>query len=140
MSAVTLLCADRPLPLYDPEQRRVSRSRGISVETPGFSVQAHEYYRDAVDSLGLALKPWQYELDVEATEADSEQLRIYLSANCRSGEQVELWRLWVGDDREETFPHYRGRLADLDRAALELLCNPPPRNGCPGQCRLTVTI
>ena len=56
------------------------------------------------------------------------------------GETVELWHLWVGDDREEKIPRFRGRLADLDREALEQLCAPPPQNGCPGQCRMAVTI
>ena len=29
---------------------------------------------------------------------------------------------------------------DLDREALEQLCDPPTQNGCPGQCRMAVTI
>ena len=30
--------------------------------------------------------------------------------------------------------------AHLDREALEQLCDPPTQNGCPGQCRMAVTI
>ena len=29
---------------------------------------------------------------------------------------------------------------DLDREALEQLCDPPRQNGCPGQCRMAGTI
>ena len=75
MSRVILLAADHPMPLYDPELRRVTVSGGFTLETPGFSVQAHEYYRDAVDSLGLEMKPFQYELNLDATDEDAEQLR-----------------------------------------------------------------
>ena len=144
MSCVILLAADRPLPLYDPGLRRRTafraEGREMTLEGPGFSVSAHEYYRDAVDGLGLELKPWQYELDIAPTEEDAAQLRAYLAAHCRPGEEVELWNVWVGDDREPAFPHYRGRLSDLDAEALAQLCDPPPQNGCPGQCRMTVTI
>lgn len=140
MSRVILLAADHPMPLYDPELRRISVSNGFTVEAPGFSVQGHEYYRDAVDSLGLEMKPFQYELNLDATDEDAEQLRTYLETNGTPGEQVELWNLWVGDDREAHVPHFRGRLADLDADTLDQLCNPPVRNDIPGQCRMTITI
>ena len=140
MSCVTLLASDRPMPLYGPELRRVTVSGGFTLEAPGFSVQAHEYYRDAVDCLGLEMKPFQYELNLEATGEDARQLRAYLQANSTPGEQVELWNLWVGDDREPHVPHFRGRLADLDADTLDQLCNPPVRNHIPGQCRMTITI
>ena len=82
MSAVTLLCADRPLPLYDSGIRRVETSshggHTVSIETNGFSVQEHTYYREAVEDLGLELKPYQYELDLQATEGDAAELRAYL--------------------------------------------------------------
>ena len=72
MSAVTLLCADRPLPLYDSGIRRVETSshggHTVSIETNGFSVQEHTYYREAVEDLGLELKPYQYELDPPGKE------------------------------------------------------------------------
>lgn len=140
MSCVILLAADHPMPLYDPDLRRISVSNGFTVEVPGFSIQAHEYYRDAVDSLGLEMKPFQYELNLDATDEDAEQLRTYLETNGTPGEQVELWNLWVGDDRETHVPHFRGRLVDLDVDTLDQLCNPPVRNYIPGQCRMTITI
>lgn len=140
MSYVTLLAASHPMPLYDPGLRRVSASGAFSVETPGFSIQPHEYYRDAVEDLDLNMKPYQYELDVQATTEEAALLRAYLEQHTSPGEQVELWTVWVGSDRALQIPHFRGRLADLDQEALEQLCNPPEQNGCPGQCRMTVTI
>lgn len=140
MSCVILLAADHPMPLYDPELRRISVSGDFTLEFPGFSVQAHEYYRDAVDALDLEMKPFLYELNLEATEEDAKQLRTYLEANCHPGEEIELWNLWVGDDRETNVPHFRGRLADLDLETLTQLCNSPQRGLVPGQCRMTVTI
>ena len=140
MSRVILLSAERPMPLYEPELRRMSVSGGFTAETPGFSVQTHEYYRDAVDDLGLEMKPFSYELNLEATVEDAEQLRTYLEVNCHSGEAIELWNLWVGDGRDPKIPHYRGRLSDLAMDTLYQLCCPPMQNGEPGQCRITVTI
>ena len=102
MSAVTLLAVDHPLPQCAARTRRVrtvSTDGGLlTVEEDGFSVQKHAYYRWAVDQLGLTLKPFQYELDLRATQDDAEQLRAYLEENCTSGEQVEVWNLWVGDE------------------------------------------
>lgn len=66
------------------------------METDGFSVRPHEYYRGAVDELGLELKPFQYKLDLEATQEDVNALRGLSGRHCRPGEQVELWNLWVG--------------------------------------------
>ena len=140
MSCVILLAADHPMPLYDPELRRISVSGGFTLEASGFSVQVHEYYRDAVDSLGLEMKPFRYELNLEAASEDAVQLRTYLETNGTPGEQVELWNLWVGDDRETHVPHFRGQLSHLDADTLEQLCSPPAQNHMPGQCRLTVTI
>ena len=124
MSAVTLLCADRPLPLYDSGIRRVETSshggHTVSIEPNGFSVQEHTYYREAVEDLGLELKPYQYELDLQATEGDAAELRAYLEKHLRPGEAVELWSLWVGDG--PTRPHrFGGRLADLDLDAIKQL-------------------
>ena len=140
MSCVILLAADHPMPLYDLELRRISGSGDFTLETPGFSVQDHEYYRDAVDALDLEMKPFPYELNLEATEEDTKQLRTYLETNCHPGETIELWNLWVGDDRGTHVPHFRGWLADLDLETLTQLCNPPPRGHLPGQCRMTITI
>lgn len=75
MSRVILLAADRPLPLLEPAFRRVRCTGRFTVETDGFSVRPHEYYRGAVDELGLELKPFQYELDLEATQEDVNALR-----------------------------------------------------------------
>ena len=140
MSRVILLCADHPLPLYAAQTRRVYFHRGVRYEEEGFSVQPHVYYRPAVDNLELSMKPHRYELDLRATEQDAALLRDYLRQSCIPGEQVELWNLWIGDDREETIPCYRGRLADLDGDTLDQLCNPPMHNDCPGQCRMIITI
>ena len=98
MSAVTLLCADRPLPLYDSGARRTETSSHggytVSIEANGFSVQEHAYYREAVEDLGLTMKPCRYELDLRATWEDVQGLRAYLTANANPSEQVELWYLW----------------------------------------------
>ena len=122
MSYVMLVAADHPLPLYDCGIRRSAASTAggacVQVETPGFSIQPHQYYRDAVEALGLEMKLWQYELNVEAAEAEAEQLRAYLKRSCRPGETIELWNLWVGDDREEKIARFQGRLGDLDQEAL----------------------
>ena len=135
MSYVMLVAADHPLPLYDSGIRRSSASTAggacVQVETPGFSIQPHQYYRDAVEALGLEMKLWQYELNVEAAEAEAEQLRAYLKRSCRPGETIELWNLWVGDDREEKIARFQGRLGDLDREALEQLCDPPTKTAAP---------
>ena len=124
MSAVTLLCADRPLPLYDSGVRRAETSSHggytVSIETNGFSVQEHTYYREAVEDLGLPMKPCRYELDLRATEGDAAELRAYLERNLRPGEAVELWNLWVGDG--PTRPHrFGGRLAGLDSDTIRQL-------------------
>ena len=62
MSYVMLVAADHPLPLYDSGIRRSSASTAggacVQVETPGFSIQPHQYYRDAVEALGLEMKLW----------------------------------------------------------------------------------
>lgn len=140
MSRVILLAADRPLPLMEPAFRRIRRTGRFAVETDGFSVRPHEYYRGAVDELGLELKPFQYELDLEATQKDVDALRAYLADHCRPGERIELWNLWVGVDREDRVPHFQGELADLALDTLKQLCSLPMERDCPGQCRLTVTI
>ena len=140
MSRVILLCADHPLPLYAAQTRRVYFHRGVRYEEEGFSVQPHVYYRPAVDNLELSMKPHRYELDLRATEQDAALLRDYLRQSCIPGEQVELWNLWVGVDREDQVPHFQGELADLALDTLEQLCFPPVERDCPGQCRLTVTI
>ena len=66
------------------------------------------------------MKLHRYELDLRATAQDAALLRDYLRASCVSGEQVELWNLWVGDARVRAF-HLAGPLADLDADALAQL-------------------
>lgn len=144
MSCVILLAVDHPMPLYDPELRRTYtlqvEGNDVTMETPGFFVQPHAYYREAVEKLGLEMKPWQYELNLEAREDEAALLQDYLNKHCTPGEQVELWNLWVGEDRKERVPCYQGRLADLDGDTLDQLCNPPMEHDGPGQCRMIVTI
>ena len=124
MSCVTLLAADHPLPLYEAQTRRMRTVRSgrdiITVEEGGFSVQAHEYYRWAVDELGIAMKPCQYELDLRATEEDATLLRHYLGQYCLPGETVELWQLWVGTD-PDGLSRFSGGLEDLDADTLAQL-------------------
>lgn len=128
MSAITLLCADHPLPLYNAGARRIRMvhvgGEDITVEEDGFAVQEHAYYRQAVEELGLPMKPCRYELDLRATEEDAAQLRDYLRQNGISGETVELWQLWVGPERGRTV-RYSGSLDDLDRDTLEQLEDQP---------------
>ena len=140
MSRVILLAADRPLPLLEPAFRRVRCTGKFTVETDGFSVRPHEYYQSVVDELGVELKPFRHELDLEATQEDVDALRAYLADHCRPGERIELWNVWVGVNREDRIPHFQGELADLALDTLEQLCSLPMERDCPGQCRLTVTI
>jgi len=145
MSRVLLLAADKPLPLKDCRELRTKEVRvngttyAVSMEM-GFNVEPHSYYRDAVDGLGYEMKPYQYELSVEADETDLQNLRAYLKENLSPGESVELWNLWVDMDQPRYLPHYRGALAEFDLDTLEQFCSPPGKNGLPDQCRMTVTI
>ena len=106
MSALILLCADHPLP--------------GTVEPDGFSVQGHEYYREAVNDLGLRMKPCRYELDLQATEGAAAELRAYLEKHLRPGEDVELWNLWVGDGPARP-SRFFGSLKDVAADTLEQL-------------------
>ena len=125
MSHVTLLASDRPLPLYDPGVRPQPttgpRGHARTVEEDGFSVQEHRYYREAVEEMGLAMKPCRYELDFSATQQDTDLLRGYLERNLAPGEQVELWSVWVPRCPEDGLARYRGRLEELDLETVELL-------------------
>ncbi len=140
MSSVILLAADHPMPSYDPGLQRVSVSGGYTVTAPGFSIQPHVYYQDSVNALALDMKPYRYELDIAATDEEAALLRAYLETHSFQGEQVELWHLWLGDDRPARVPRFHGPLSSLDQETLDQLCNPASQNGCPGQCRITVTI
>ena len=121
MSHVILLCADRPLPLYDSHTRRVRAEGSVTVERDGFSVQANEYYRAAVEELDFPMKPCRYELDLEPTDQDAGLLKRYLVRHLRPGEEVQLWSVWVPRYPEDGLSRYRGRLDGLDREALALL-------------------
>ena len=118
MSHVILLCADRPLPLYNSHTRRVRTEGAVTVERDGFSVQANEYYRQAVEELDFPMKPCRYELDLEATDRDAGLLRAYLEGQLRPGEEAQLWSVWVPHYPEDGLSRYRGRLEELDGEAL----------------------
>ena len=145
MSRVILLAADKPLPLCVRQEERTKAVRvegkQFTVSGPaGFAVREHSYYRFAVDELGLFMKSYQYELELEVCEKDLLHLKTYLSACLAPGEEAELWNLWVGIDRMGTVPHYRGQLSDFDTDTLEQFLDPPHPDGGIGQCRLTVLI
>ena len=114
MSAVTLLCADRPLPLYESGVRRVETSSHggytVRIEASGFSVGEHTYYREAVEDLCLTMKPCRYE----------PELRAYLAKHLRPGETVELWNLWVGDGPARP-RRFSGALGDVELDTLKQL-------------------
>ena len=123
MSHVILLCTGRPMPLYGAQTRRVCTAGGVTVEEDGFSVQANEYYGQAVEELNFPMKPWRYQLDLEATAQDAALLRDYLEEHLRPGEQAQLWSVWVPRYPEDSLSWYRGGLDSLDREALALLEN-----------------
>ena len=56
-----------------------------------------------------------------AAPEDAAALRAYLEANLTPGETVELWSVWVPRYPEDGLTRYRGRLAGLDREAIEPL-------------------
>ena len=118
MSHVILLCADRPLPLYDSGARRGRPGGAVTVEGDGFLVQANEYYRQAVEELDFPMKPCRYELDLEPTGQDAGLLRTYLERHLRPGEEAQLWSVWVPRYPEDGLSRYRGRLEELDGDAL----------------------
>ena len=121
MSHVILLCADRPLPLYDPHIRRARTEGSVTVERDGFSVQANAYYRQAVEELDFPMKPCRYELDLEPTDQDAGLLKQYLEQQLRPGEEVQLWSVWVPRYPEDGLSRYRGQWEELDKEALTLL-------------------
>ncbi|SCI78848.1 Uncharacterised protein [uncultured Flavonifractor sp.] len=136
MSCVYLLAASHPMPLYDSGLRRRRTVKAgttvVTVEEDGFSVQAHEYYRWAVDDLGLDIQPYRYELNLAPTVEDAAQLRAYLEQNCAHGETVELWHLCVGGEKHR-IRRFSGALSGLEQDTLEQLEEHP-------QTCLTITI
>ena len=124
MSQVKLLAADRPMPQYESRTVRtktvqVGKIR-VTMEEKGFSVRAQQYYRTAVDDLELPIRPFRYELDLHATQADASALRAYLERNLRPGERVELWNLWVGEGPARGV-YCSGRVENLAVDTLEQL-------------------
>lgn len=125
MSRVNLIAADKGLPLRDCQEFREStatvsgKAFTIGV-TCGFQVSPHVYYRDSVDSLGIEMKPFQYELDFQVCQTDLDHLLAYLRENFAPGEEVELWSLWVGSGPGST-RRYRGKLSEFDLGTLGML-------------------
>ena len=145
MSRVLLIAADKPLPLCD---KQTERTRTVTLSGKaftitamgGFSVSEHSYYRSCVDELGYPMKPYQYELELELHEEDLVSLKEYLSQNFQSGENVELWSIWVGIDQSGRVSHYSGYLKDFDMETMEQFLKPGLENNAPGQHRFTITI
>ena len=127
MSHVSLIAADKKLPLCSKQEHRestvaVSNNEHVTIGfTCGFAVTEHSYYRDAVNGLGLEIKPFRYALDFECCEADLNQLLTYLKENFSPGEEAELWSLWVGGGHGERPVRYRGRLSEFDLDTLGML-------------------
>ena len=127
MSRVYLIAADKELPLCSKQEHREStvtvpdNERVTIGFTRGFAVTDHSYYRDAVDGLGLEIKPFRYALDFECCEADLNHLLTYLKENFSPGEEAELWSLWVGGGHGERPVRYRGRLSEFDLDTLGML-------------------
>jgi len=154
MSRVLLIAADHPLPLCDRQEERTATvtlpdipklgdkaGETIRVTTlRGFRVQELLYYRGAVEEMGYPIKPYRYELELDCCGEDLTHLRTYLSAHLSPGDHIELWNLWLGNDREAPPIHFRGRLAEFDLDTLDQFLSLPLKDGLPGQCRMTVTI
>ncbi len=113
MSRVTLIAADKELPLRDRES-----AAGLPC---GFQVAEHRYYRDAVDALGFEMKSFQYELSLENCQTDLDRLLDYLRDSFAPGEEAELWSLWVGDGGGTWPRRYRGKLSEFDLDTLGML-------------------
>ena len=153
MSRVLLIAANKPLPLCDRQAERTKtvtipmdadskiRGKTFSVTAPaGFKIEAHSYYRQAVDELGYTIKPYQYELHLEVHEDDLATLKSYLTEHFTSGEEVELWNLWVGSDRKERPLRYRGTLSDFDLDTLEQFLTFYIKDNKLNQCCITIVI
>ena len=144
MSQVLLLTADKELPLCSRQSER-TKTFPVSGETfsvttlSGFRVDAHSYYRSAVEELGYDMKPYRYELELECCEEDLAHLLSYLRENFACGEEVELWNLWVGGDTSKPV-RFRGELSDFDMDTLAQFLHPSPRHGSTGECCMTITL
>lgn len=141
MSRVLLIAADKPLPLCDRREERISVLGEYTISCfQGFYVSEHAYYRPAVDAFGYVLKPYQYELAIQAHKTDLDDLLNYLRENFICGDVVELWNLWVGDDPDCKPACYEGNLFDFDMDTLKQFLNPAQDHGVIGQCRMSITI
>ena len=121
MSHVSLIAADKPLPLCDFREYREKTSGKYTIGfAAGFYVEEHLYYRDAVEELGFEMKPYRYAFDLQNCEADLRHLTDYLWENLSAGEEVELWSLWVGDGSGR-LRRYRGTLDEFDMNTLGML-------------------
>jgi len=146
MSKVYLIAADKPLPLCDFQENRtktvtIPNGKRFRVTAPaGFQIQEHSYYRYEVDKLDLVMKPYQFELSLEADASDLLHLREYLVENFSAGEEVELWNLWVGVDRDDRVFRYHGELFDFDMESLEQFLEDVLENGKFSQIQMTITI
>lgn len=126
MSRVMLIAADKPLPLCSHCE---VRTKTVMVEGTvhtisfprGFQVSEHSYYRSCVDEFNYPIKPYQYELDLDAYETDLAHLKSYLLENLSSGEKAELWSLWVSHLPERNPLRSHMLLSDLDMNAVNQL-------------------
>jgi len=124
MSRVTLIAADKPLPLCSHQEVRTKTAmvKGTphTISFPrGFQVSEHSYYRSCVDGLGYSMKPYAYELELDVDETDLAHLKDYLSKQFSPGEEAELWSLWIGKLPERVPLRRRSSLSDLDLHTLE---------------------
>ena len=142
MSCVLLLAADKPLPLCD-ERGEVTHTVTVQGKAytvtamGGFSVNDHRYYRHAVEKLGYEMKPFQYELDLRPVQEDLEPFKAYMERQFSSGEEVQLWNLWVGN-APGPLTCLRGEWKDFDLDTLKQFDRPGGYINAPGQCRMTL--
>ncbi len=127
MSHVHLIAADQELPCTGWEQVKEDTifagafgNRPAMLDDGICMVSPHEYYRDSVDELGIAMKTFPYEFNFYPCQGHLNRLLAYLRENFSPGEEVELWSLWVGSGGGKVH-HYRGRLSEFDLDTLEML-------------------
>ena len=66
--------------------------------------------------------PFIYEVSFIYSESRVKQLLAYLKENCREGQIVELWGVWIGDE-EQHIPHSRCSYEELSLDHLMQLYN-----------------
>ena len=122
MSFFHLLASDRPLPLCDCRSLRTVVSGQVSFSGElGFSVENCTCYLDEQAHGGI--KAYVYRMPYLVwDESTLRDLKRYLNRRLSSGDQAQLWHIWLGDDGSDGPPaRYRGRLADLDMEEFQLL-------------------